>query len=376
MEKSPIAGNLARLRAERGLTQAQLAAKSNLSRLAIGKIERGEVEPRGDTLAALAKAMNVPIRELVASVRALNGVRFRAKRRVNTREQILAEVAAWLASYEALESQLGNRVEFAFKPLMRRRRSPEKLALEARELLGLDRKEAVRDICGLLEDNGVKVLLLEKKTDAFFGLSVAPNGAGPAVAVNTWDRISVERWIFTAAHELGHILLHQDAYDRGAGGEPEEEEREADRFASHLLMPDPGFDSEWEQTRGLPLLFRVLKVKRMFRVSYKTVLHRLIESGREPKDVWKAFQKQHKEHFGRTLRKVDEPARLLEGEFRLDWSRAGEPDGLSENDFLQDRLSRLVRKALEEDAISLGRAAEILRIPRKAMRELVASWGS
>jgi len=28
-----------------------------------------------------------------------------------------------------------------------------------------------------------------------------------------WERLSVERWIFTAAHELGHLLLHLDAYD-------------------------------------------------------------------------------------------------------------------------------------------------------------------
>jgi hypothetical protein len=139
-------------------------------------------------------------------------------------------------------------------------------------------------------------------------------------------------------------------------------------------MPDEGFDSEWEQTRGLPLLFRVLKVKRIYRVSYKTVLHRLVESGREPKEVWRIFQIQHKRQFGKTLRKVDEPQRLVAGEFRLDWSRSGEPEGLLESDFVQDRLYRLVRSALEKEVISLGRAAEILRIPHAQVRELAVSW--
>jgi hypothetical protein len=119
----------------------------------------------------------------------------------------------------------------------------------------------------------------------------------------------------------------------------------------------------------------VLKVKRMFRVSYKTVLHRLVDSGREPKAVWKDFQVQHKQQYGSTLRKVDEPKKLEQGEFRLNWSRAGEPDGLSETDFVEDRLSRLVRVALEKGVISLGRAAEILNISRKEMRELSKSWG-
>jgi Zn-dependent peptidase ImmA (M78 family) len=108
---------------------------------------------------------------------------------------------------------------------------------------------------------------------------VAPGNGGPAVVVNTWDRISVERWIFTAAHELGHILLHREAYHRSMANEEEQEEKEADRFASHFLMPEESFESEWAQTRGLPLIARVLIVKRIYRVSYKTVLYRLHEHG-------------------------------------------------------------------------------------------------
>lgn len=372
--QSVIASNLARLRADKGLTQADLARRAHLSRVALGKIERGEVTPRAETLAELARALRVPLRDLVSRVEPVSGVRFRAKKRVNNREQILVEVSAWLRAYNWLESELGIHQPFALEKLIGTDEAPESLARQARDLLSLHPKEAVRDICGLLEDKGVKVLLLKKATDAFFGLSVAPGNGGPAVVVNTWDRISVERWIFTAAHELGHILLHREAYDRTRDKEEEREEREADRFASHFLMPDEGFDAEWDQTHGLPLLFRVLKVKRIYRVSYKTVLHRLVESGRESREVWRIFQVQHKRQFGKTLKKVDEPERLVAGEFRLDWSRSGEPDGLSESDFVQDRLYGLVRTALEKDVISLGRAAEILRIPHAQVRELTASW--
>ena len=262
------------------------------------------------------------------------------------------EISAWLRAYNWLETELGIHQPFALEKLVGSDLAPEDLARQARKLLKLNPKEATRDICGLLEDRGVKVLLLKKATDAFFGLSVAPGNGGPAVVVNTWERISVERWIFTAAHELGHILLHKEAYDRSQADEEEREEREADRFASQFLMPAEGFDSEWDQTRGLPLLSRVLKVKRIYRVSYKTVLHRLVETGREPKEVWRNFQVQHKRQFGKTLRKVDEPERLEAGEFRLDWSRSGEPEGLSESDFVQDRLYGLVRSALEKEVIS------------------------
>ena len=71
--------NLAGLRLDGGLTQAGLAAKAQLSRLALGRIERDAVVPSAGTMRALAKALDVPVRELVAPVRPLRSVRFRAE---------------------------------------------------------------------------------------------------------------------------------------------------------------------------------------------------------------------------------------------------------------------------------------------------------
>ena len=373
-----IAANIARLRLDRQLTQEELAAKAGLSRVALGKIERGTVVPRARTLAVLATALAVPVGDLVTPVRPLESVRFRARARVHAREQILAEVSKWLDAYVSLESDLGETRPFRFssKRASHRRSGPAEAARIARRVVGLGPEEPVRDICGLLEENGVKLLLLETKRDSFFGLSVGARDGGPAVVVNTWDRISVERWIFTAAHELGHLLLHPSEYRRDATELPVRAEREADAFASEFLMPESAFRSEWDETRGHPLLVRVLKVKRIFRVSYKTVLYRLVESGRETSDVWRAFQGQHRGYFGKTLRKADEPAALETSEFAWNWSRSGEPASLTRHDFIDDRLSRLVRQALEGRRISLGRAAEILGVSREAMRKQAREWSS
>ena len=60
-----IAANVARLRLERRLTQDQLAARAGISRMALGKIERGTVVPRARTLADLAAALAAPVGELV-----------------------------------------------------------------------------------------------------------------------------------------------------------------------------------------------------------------------------------------------------------------------------------------------------------------------
>ena len=367
-----IAANVARLRLDRGLTQEKLAERAGISRIALGKIERGAVVPRSRSLSALGRALQVPLGDLVTRVRPLETVRFRARARVLGRAQILAEVAKWLDAYAQVEADLGESCPFRFRTVGSR--SPVETAQAGREAIGLAQGEPVRDICGLLEENGVKLLLLDRKSEAFFGLSVGAADGGPAVVVNTWDRISVERWIFTAVHELGHLLLHPTEYQRDATEPSVTTEREADAFASHFLMPEGAFAPAWDETRGHPLLVRVLKVKRIFRVSYKTVLFRLVESGRETQDIWRVFQRQHLDRFGRTLRKPQEPQALDKSEFAWNWSRSGEPDGLSKSDFVENRLSRLVRQALEQGHLSMGRAAEILGLTREEMRSQAREW--
>jgi Zn-dependent peptidase ImmA (M78 family) len=237
--------------------------------------------------------------------------------------------------------------------------------------------EPVRDICGLLEANGVKVLPMRVASDAFFGLSVAEEGGGPAVAVNTWERISVERWIFTAAHELGHLVLHRGDYDAERKDEEDRKEKEANLFAAHFLMPEPVFRKEWEETYGMALVDRVLKVKRMFRVSYRTVLYRLGETTPLGSGIWRRFQGEFQSRYGRTLLKDDEPEALAADAFRASFpepTRAGEPEDLSPVDFMEDRLSRLVRRAVEREEISLSRGAELLGLSLLDMRRLAASW--
>ncbi len=210
-----------------------------------------------------------------------------------------------------------------------------------------------------------------------FGLSVAPDDGGPAIVVNTWDRISVERWIFTAAHELGHLVLHLKDYDVDQKDEGKAEEREANIFAGHLLMPEEAFRREWDDTYGMAFVDRVLKVKRMFRVSYGTVLYRLSEALADKAGLWRGFQLDHKRRYGKTLRRLDEPEALAADAFRAsspEPSPAGEPERLSKADFVEDRLSRLVRRAIEKSAITLSRGAEILGLSLQEMRELSASW--
>lgn len=376
MESNPVGANLARLRVDRGLTQAALAERAGVSRVAVGQAERGDVVPRTRTLLDLARALGTTFGDLVTPVRPLRSVRFRAQARMKGREQVLAEVSKWLDSYRMLERMLDDRRPFGFASVVRRRgdAEPEAVARKARRAIAIDGDTPIPDICWLLDDHGVKVHLMDKKRESFFGLSVGPNDGGPAVVVNTWNRISVERWIFTAAHELGHLLLHSDQYDPEATEHPDSSEKEADRFAGEFLMPEAAFARAWDATLGRSFVTRVLGVKRMFRVSYRTVLYRLVATHRATRDVWQFFQVEHQRRFGRTLRVADEPQPLTESDFAWRWRRKDEPAGLTEHDFLGDRLRRMVRLALERDLLSLGRAAEVMGMHLEDVREWVVEW--
>ncbi len=381
MNGNAISLNLRRLRQAKKCSQEALAELSGLSKAAYKNIESGKSEPRVSSLQAIAMALEVSIQKLVEPVRVLRHVRFRSNRRMRSREQILVDVGRWLSDFGDIEEILDDRMAYKLGDIRRqlksRKNRGEVAASLARQTLGLDAEEPVRDICGLLESGGIKVGEQKVASHDFFGLSIAASDGGPAVVVNTWDRIPVERWIFTAAHELGHLILHLSDYDVNETSEEKKHEEQANAFAAAFLMPEASFQKEWNETYGLAFVDRVLKVKRIFRVSYRTVLHRLAASYRGPGNIWLRFQMDYKRRFGRTLLRADEPDALAEDAFRASFpedSSAGEPDKLSPIDFIQDRLSGLVRKAIEQEKISLGRGAEVLGLSLQEMRDLTASW--
>ena len=385
MDLSILSTNLRRLRTASGKSQGELAELSGLSRVGYRSIEAGQVAPRVDSLMRVAGALGVGIEQLLAPARTLSQVRFRAQKKMHSRDDLLVRVARKLDDYNDLERLLDRSTAFVFAPVRKElgRKKPGPLrakasALVARKVVGIQDDELIRDICGLLKDHGVKVLTPKVASEGFFGLSIADADGGPAVVVNTWDRISVERWIFTAAHELGHLLLHLGSYDVAETDENKEEESEADVFAGYFLVPETTFAAELANSRGLPLVDRVFKLKRIFRVSYRTVLYRMGEhlAAAERQKLWIRFQADFKRRSCRGLSRASEPDGLPPEAFHGSPPDRGadEPERLLPSDFVEDRLYRLVREAVEKEAITLSRAAEILGIGVEEMRDLTASW--
>lgn len=367
-----ISINLRRLRRMKELSQQELADLSGISRNAYRAIETGKAVPRGTNLSEIARALNVSVFMLTEEIPALQSLRFRthsalSSRQRAEREQIVADVAIWLRNLNELEGVLNESKPYRFENIDLGGNDPENAAAEARKALGLEDDRCIADICELLENAGIRLYLINSTLEKLFGLSVGPEDGGPAIAVNTEESIPIERQIFTAAHELGHLLLHSDSYDSDQTVENARQESEANIFASHFLMPDPSFGQVWSESRGLNWVQGVLHTKRIFRVSYKTVLHRLIDEGKADNSIYQEFTSSYNRLYNKRLEFKEEPDPYA--------SLKIEPSNLESEDFIADRLSRLVRDALEGGMISRSRAAEILGISVNKMGERVKEWG-
>lgn len=370
---SVLARNLTSLRHGRGWSQEEIAQKAGISRVWYANLEGGRAEPKSETVYALAEAFEVQIEELLQEQPQLSRVRFRSSAQLKSREQVLAHVGRWLKGYRDIEGLLNDVRKDALPKRTYKSGIEEakRAAHDIRVALHIPEGAAIRNIGGLLEERiGIRLLLTPVATEGFFGLSISKDDGGPAIVVNNWERISVERWIFSAAHELGHLVLHLNAYDVEKLDEEQAQEDEANTFAAYFLMPDDQFQKEWQNSKGLPLVDRVLHLKRIFKVSYQTVLMRLKD---DVEDVWKRFLTEHKRRTGRSLPRTEEPQALKRAAFCTVLA-AEEPQHLVESDLMETRLKSMVRRGLEENLISLSRAAEILSIDLLRMRELANMW--
>ena len=373
--------NIQRYREAKDITVTQMAKKIGVSVDNYEKLEAGKCDLYSDILGQISDVLDVKEYKLIYPARELKNVRFRSNKKLRDRELIILEVEYWLNEYnfieELLEERKSNPLDEISKNIDNKKNSPAEIARETREQFGLSADGAISNICGLLESNGIKVGENLVESYDYFGLSVSSDDGGPAVVVNKWSEIPVERWIFTAAHEFGHLVLHQTDFNVNQLKEGKVHEDEANAFASEFLMPDASFIKEWNENYGLPFVERVITVKRIFRVSYKTILYRLAKLFPDSKNIWARFYSDYNKAEGKPLLKNVEPEALVKDAFGASFpehNTKAEPVQLSPADFNNGRLISLVRKALEKKQIGFGRGAEILQISTQELRDLANTW--
>ncbi|MFI0162713.1 helix-turn-helix domain-containing protein [Streptomyces albidoflavus] len=280
-----------RIRCEReraGLSQRQLAARSQLSQSTLARIENGaRATVTLAELDGLAVALDIPVRLLTSG----NPVRSRVRIAARINEVVASErEEALRRTLEVLE--LDARLDKLGPAAAQRRKTEPLLSVpdedlphdqQARELAHSVRQALhlgcapIADIDELIEQlTGVDtaVLKLPKTTEGF--TATDPERATTLIAVRACD--VPERQRFSFAHELGHLLWNDGAQVHQLGGERTPGERRCDTFARHLLAPEEGIES-WlstEHLQGSGIDERtVALLARHFRVSFIVILIQL-----------------------------------------------------------------------------------------------------
>lgn len=368
-----LGDNIRRHMKIRGLTIPRLSAKMGMGTAALSNLLNGKAEPKSSTLIKLAGALDVSFQELLADAPLLQSLRFRTAKTLSGREkaerdQLRHDTAIWLSDYQFLEDALDKRLRFKLANSFHQ--DPGKAAMGVRRALEIDAKKPIYDMSELMENAGIKLRIRPFGFKKTFGLSVGEKNGGPAIVVNAEPGIPVERQIFTIAHELGHLILHKNSYDAAREIEDDDEERGANSFAGIFLIPDEGLRKDWDESKGLHWVERVLHVKKIYKVSYMTILVRLGQLYPELKDrpLIAEFRSAYADLYKHDLKDHYEPNAIQGPVASID------PQELDTSDLIEDRFARLVRAAYEKELISISRAGEMLNRSLEDIRALVRAW--
>lgn len=266
---APETLTLARL--ARGLTQGDLAARTGVSQAYLSKAEKGSVELAGERLEAVADALGYPTSLLLLPQE--GGVVTTAcvfpRKRNSLPVSVERRVRALL---DITRLQAERLTEGHLPPVSLLRESPtedgwigpEDLAIQLRTHLGFG-PGPLPDLTGALEAAGVIVVARDLGTRRLDAIGQWPADRRPLFLLNT--SAPADRQRFTLAHEVGHAVMHL--------GPREDQEREADRFASELLMPANDIRAE---LAGLSMS-RLMALKNRWRVSMAALIRRARDLG-------------------------------------------------------------------------------------------------
>ncbi|KDE09929.1 helix-turn-helix domain-containing protein [Rhodococcus aetherivorans] len=239
------AARLTQARRLAGMTKKAVADRIGVSAVAVGQWEAGTASPRPDNVDALAWVLDVPVAFLAAGrpYARLDAAdaHFRSLRRtpVGQRDKAISFTEqVWELTY-ALEKRVrlpsvdlpgfsAGEVEQTDFPT-----DPVAAARALRQHWGLGTRRISRMV-RTMEQHGIIVTLVPFAGTATASVDAFSTSKLPRpIVVLTPDRADdVYRHRFSAAHELGHLLMHSDCLPGDT-----QQEREADLFAAEFLTP-------------------------------------------------------------------------------------------------------------------------------------------
>lgn len=251
------------------LNKTTLAERIDVEPRTIVRWEGCQTEPTPENLDALARVLDYPRafffgQDIDEPRSSLTSFRSQTSMSAAMRDAALAAgtigyiISDWVgARFDLPESRIPDL----------RLYDPESSARALRQEWGLGEKP-VSNMIQLLESKGVRVFSLAENTARVNAYSIWRRDT-PYVFLNTFKSAECSR--FDAAHELGHLLLHQDG---SVTGRPAEDQ--ANRFASAFLMPKADVISVLPRVQHLQQL---ISAKSRWRVSLAALNYRVHKLG-------------------------------------------------------------------------------------------------
>lgn len=333
---------LKQARVAAGLSQRALAEQANLSAMAISKYENGQMSPSSDVLLRLAKALGVktgyfnrPLQVSVECPAFRKHSRLGKKKQAAVEGRIIEALERYLATEEVFAP--GHLPQFEMPQACREPvtsiEQAEDVAENLRREWGLG-EDPIANLCETLEDQGIKVVLLEDIDGDFDGYSCWANGTVPAVASQIADDLPGDRQRFNLAHELGHLML-EDVIADGV-----DIEKVCHRFAAAFLVPSSAVRQEMGGDRNTIYFEELHSLKHKWGLSMSAWLRRLADLAIISQSEYALCMRM----FSKRGWRRREPGKPVEPEHT-------------------GRLERLVQRAVAEDIISVSRAADFLNRP-------------
>lgn len=291
-----VGQRLTEARSARGMSATDLASLIGVSTTSLSKYENGHQSPKIDTLHELASALRFPRAYFLRAMatpderpifwRGKLSAPPAARDRAHARLEWVKDTVDYVAGYFDLLPL--NVPDF-------RIRDPEALtdddlrqfAKAMREHWGVN-PGPMPDVLEKLEGNGIIVSRIHVGADKLDAFSQWSDRFGLPFIVLGRDKASAVRQRFDALHEAAHIALHKDVPQRRLNDRAYYNliERQADKVAGFMLLPEEDFASELYA----PTLEGLLTLKDRWKASVGAMIMRCrdmdIISERASESLW------------------------------------------------------------------------------------------
>jgi Zn-dependent peptidase ImmA (M78 family) len=266
-------GMLTLARESRELSQADLAELARLPQTIISRFEGGIAQPTEQQIAVMAKSLSYPFELFYQEDRifGFNASVFFHRKRADMPAKTLRRIYSVLNLTRMRVGRLLLATSIAPETELIRMSvdefgTPENIARQVRALLHIP-MGPISDLTSAIEDAGVIVATHKFGSSRTDAVSEWVPGYPPIVLMNADESVGGDRYRWTLAHELGHLIMHKFPSDSM--------EEEANRFASELLLPQSEIKHHLRNVR----LANLALLKSIWRVSMGALLERAKQLG-------------------------------------------------------------------------------------------------